>query len=105
MCYMSLSEMDGKQRIALVAGLVIVAIVFASSAYTYLNPPIRVWEGKVFDVWESKGGNAHILSYGEGKIKLTGLHEIDLDSTYKITYQSRQRNLASVIISIEKIDG
>ena len=102
---MSLSEMDGKQRIALIAGLVLVTIVFASSAYTYLNPPVRVWEGKVFDVWESSGGNTNILSYGEGKIKLPGSHEIELDATYRITYQSRQRNLASIIISIEKLDG
>jgi len=102
---MSLSEMDGKQRTALVAGLVLVAIVFASSAYTYLNPPVRVWEGRVFDVWENEGGNTFILSYGEGKIKLPGSHEIELDAIYRITYQSRQRNLASIIISIEKIDG
>ncbi|MCK5671178.1 hypothetical protein KAI10_07335 [Candidatus Bathyarchaeota archaeon] len=102
---MSLSGIDGKERMALIAGLVLVAIVFASSAYTYLNPPIRVWEGKVFDVWETDGGNTNILSYGEGKIKLPGSHEIELDATYRITYQSRQRFVASVLISIEKIDG
>ncbi len=102
---MSLSGMDGKERMALVAGLVLVAIVFASSAYTYLNPPVLVWEGKVFDVWETEGGNTNILSYGEGKIKLPGSHNIELDATYRITYQSRTRNVASIIISIEKIDG
>ncbi len=62
-------------------------------------------EGKVFDVWETEGGITFILSYGEGKIKLPGIHDIELDVTYRITYQSRQRNLASVIISIEKLDG
>ena len=102
---MSLSGIDGKERMALIAGLVLVAIVFASSAYTYLNPPIRVWEGKVFDVWESEGGVTFILSYGEGKMKLPGSHEIELDATYRITYQSRQRFVATILISIEKIDG
>ena len=105
MCYMSLSGMDGKERMALVAGLVLVGVVFASSAYIYLNPPVQVWEGKVFDVWETEGGNTNILSYGEGKIKLPGSHDIELDATYRITYQSRTRNVATIIISIEKIDG
>jgi hypothetical protein len=64
-----------------------------------------VWEGKVFDVWETDKSVTFILSYGEGKIKLPGSHDIELDATYKITYQSRTRNVATVIISIEKIDG
>jgi hypothetical protein len=102
---MNLSKMDGKERIALIASLVLVGVVFISSAFIYLNPPIHVWEGKVFDVWESEGGITFILSYGEGKIKLPGSHEIELDATYRITYQSRSRNVATVIISIEKIDG
>jgi hypothetical protein len=102
---MILSEMNGKEKVALIGGLLIVGIVFASSAYVYLNPPVQVWEGKVFDTWESEGGHTFILSYGEGKLKLPGSHEIELDATYKITYQSRARNTASIIISIEKIDG
>ena len=102
---MNLSEMDVKERIALIAGLVLVGVVFISSAFIYLNPPIHVWEGKVFDVWESERGITFILSYGEGKIKLPGSHEIELDAIYRITYQSRSRNVATVIISIEKIDG
>ncbi len=102
---MNLSEMDGKERAALLGSLLLVGIVFASSAYVYLNPPVQVWEGKVFDVWESSGGNTFILSYGEGKMKLPGSHDLELDSTYRITYQSRARNTASIIISIEKIDG
>lgn len=105
MCYMSLSEMDGKERMALVAGLVLVTIVFASSAYIYLNPPVMVWEGKVFDTYENDRGVTYILSYGEGKIKLPGSHDIELDATYRITYQSRTRNFATILISIEKIDG
>lgn len=102
---MNLSEMDGKERIALLGGLALVFIVFASSAYIYINPPVQVWEGKVFDVWESSNGNTFILSYGEGKLKLLGSHEIEIDATYRITFQSRNRNTASIIHSIEKIDG
>ncbi len=102
---MNLSEMDGKERMALIGGLTLVFIVFASSAYVYLNPPVQVWEGKVFDTWESGGGNTYILSYGEGKLKLPGSHDFELDTTYRITYQSRSRNTASIIHSIEKIDG
>lgn len=102
---MNLSEMDGKERTALLGGLALVFIVFASSAYIYLNPPVQVWEGKVFDTWESSGGHTFILSYGEGKLKLPGSHEIELDATYRVTYQSRTRNVASIILSIEKIDG
>ena len=102
---MNLNEMDGKERAALLGSLLLVGIVFASSAYLYLNPPVQVWEGKVFDVWESAGGNTFILSYGEGKMKLPGSHDLEIDATYRITYQSRARNTASIIISIEKIDG
>ncbi len=97
--------MDGKERIGLLVGLALVVVVFASSAYVYMNPPVQVWEGRVFDVYESSNGHTFILSYGEGKIKLPGSHDIELDATYRITYQSRVRNVASVIISIEKIDG
>lgn len=102
---MNLREMDGKERIGLLVGLALVVFVFASSAYVYMNPPVQVWEGRVFDVYESNNGDTFILSYGEGKIKLPGIHDIELDATYRITYQSRTRNFASVIISIEKIDG
>lgn len=102
---MNLSEMNGKEKAALIGGLLLVGIVFASSAYVYLNPPVQVWEGKVFDVFETNGGDTMILSYGEGKIKIPGNHEIDLDATYRITYKSRARNTASTLISIEKIEG
>ena len=102
---MNLNEMDGKEKAALIGGLLLVGIVFASSAYIYFNPPVQVWVGKVFDVWETSGGYTMILSYGEGKMKLPGSHDIELDATYRITYQSRARNTASILISIEKIDG
>ena len=102
---MNLNEMNGKDRIALLTGLALVVIVFSSSAYFYLNPPVQVWEGKVFDVYETSNEFTFILSYGEGKIKLPGSHDIELDATYRITYQSRQRNVATILISLEKIDG
>jgi len=102
---MNLNTMDGKEKAALIGGLLLVGIVFASSAYVYLNPPVQVWEGKIFDTWQSTSGNTNILSYGEGKLKIIGLHDIELDATYRITYKSRNRNTASIIISIEKIDG
>ena len=102
---MNLNEMDGKEKAALFGSLLLVGIVFASSAYVYLNPPVQVWEGKIFEVWETGGGSTNILSYGEGKIKLPGSHDLEIDATYRITYKSRVRNTASIIISIEKIDG
>jgi hypothetical protein len=102
---MNLREMDGKERVILIGGLILVFSVFAYSAYIYLNPPIQVWEGKVFDTWESSSGDTNILSYGEGKLKIPGKHDIELDATYRITYRSRSRNSATILISIEKIDG
>ena len=102
---MNLNEMDGKEKAALLGSLLLVGIVFASSAYVYLNPPVQVWEAKVFDVSEGRGGNTLILSYGEGKLKLPGSHDIEIDATYRITYKSRSRNTASIIISIEKLEG
>ena len=60
------------------------------------------FEAKIFDAYESKG-NTFLLTYGEGKLKLRGIHDIEIDATYRITYKSRQRNFADIIISIEKI--
>ena len=99
---MKLGELDSKERIVLLGSLLLVVLVFASSAYMYFNPPVKVLEAKVFDVYELNG-NTFILTYGEGKIKLKGLYDIEIDETYRITYQSRKRNFASIVISIEKI--
>ena len=89
---MQFSEMDSKERAALLASLVLALIVFASSVYVYINPPVQVLEATVFDVYESNG-NTFILTYGEGKLKLRGIHEIEIGETYKITYQSRKPQL------------
>jgi hypothetical protein len=63
---------------------------------------VQVLEAKIFDAYESNG-NTFLLTYGEGKLKLRGIHEIEIDATYRITYKSRQRNFADIIISIERI--
>jgi hypothetical protein len=99
---MKLGELESKERIILLGSIFIVVLVFASSTYLYLNPPVQVIEAKIFDVYESNG-NTFILTYGEGKIKLKGIYEIEIDETYRITYQSRKRNFATIVISIEKI--
>ncbi len=99
---MNLSEIDQKERVVLIAGLLLVAAVFTISAYHYFNPPVRVWEGKVFETYQ-KGTKTHILSYGEGKLFLNGLYDIQENSVYRITYRSRSRFTADVVINIEKI--
>lgn len=99
---MQLGEMESKERAVFLASLLLVGIVFASAVYLYLNPPVQVLEAKVFDVYESNG-KTFILTYGEGKFKLEGSYDIEVDAFYRIMYQSRKRNLAYNIISIEKI--
>ena len=102
---MNFSEMDGVEKTALIGGLLLVGIVFASSAYVYFNPPVQVWEGKIFEVSETGSGDTLILSWGEGKLRLPGKHDLVEDATYRITYKSRVRNTASIVLSIEQIDG
>ena len=99
---MKIGEMDGKERIVLLGSIVLVVLVFTSSLYLYFNPPVQVLEAKIFDVYE-QNGKTFILTYGEGKIKLNGIYDIEIDESYRITYQSRQRNFANIVISIEKI--
>ena len=101
---MKLGEMDGRERAALLGALLLVAAVFLVASYSYLNPPVQVWEAKVFETFVS-GDNATtiVFSYGEGKLKFRGIYDFELDETYKVTYRSRNRNMADVIISIEKI--
>jgi hypothetical protein len=99
---MSFSDLDQKERIALLVALLLVAVVFAVSAYNYINPPTRVWQGKVFETYQS-GNKTWILSYGQGKIALNGLYDIQENATYVITYQSRVRFNADVVINIQKV--
>jgi len=99
---MSFSGMDSRERAVLLVALGLVAVVFMVSAYSYLNPPERVWEAKVFEVFYS-GGNTIVYSYGNGKMKLMGMYEMEVDETYRVYYRSRTRNVAEFSIRVEKI--
>lgn len=99
---MSLTEMDQKERIALIAALLLVAAVFAVTLYYHFNPPTMVWEGKVFETYQTNT-KTWILSYGEGKISLNGLYDIQENATYVITYKSHSRFDADIVLNIEKI--
>ena len=99
---MSLTEMDQKERIALIAALLLVAAVFSVTLYYHFNPPTMVWEGKVFETYQTNT-KTWILSYGEGKISLNGLYDIQENATYVITYKSHSRFDADIVLNIEKI--
>jgi hypothetical protein len=99
---MKLSELDNKERIVLSGSIFLVVIVFASSLYMYLNPPVQVIEIRVFNSYQ-KEGVTHVWTYGAGKIKLTGLYDMEAGSTYRVTYQSRSRNRAEIVLDVEKI--
>jgi len=99
---MSFSEMDGRERTVLLVALGLVAVVFLVSAYSYLNPPERVWEAKVFEVFHEEDTTI-VYSYGAGKLKLPGYYEFEVDETYRVYYRSRTRNSAEFDIRVEKI--
>jgi len=99
---MKIGDMGKKEQAVFLASLLLVGVVFASSLYLYVNPPIHVLEAKIFYTYQ-KDGVTHVWTYGAGKLKLKGLYEFELDETYRITYRSRNRNTADIIISIEKI--
>jgi hypothetical protein len=94
--------LDSREKTVFFASLFLVATVFGASILQYLNPPVQVLEAKVFDVYVGDG-NTFILTYGEGKLRLIGEYEIELDAVYRITYQSRARNVANVVLSVEKL--
>jgi hypothetical protein len=99
---MRLGEMDSRERVALLGALLLVGVVFAVTMVNYFNPPEQVWEAKIFAVYHT-GENTLVFSYGEGKLKLAGHYEFELDETYRITYRSRTRNRAEFDIQVEKI--
>ena len=99
---MRLGEMDGRERAAVLAALLIVGVVFVVTMVNYFNPPEQVWEAKIFAVYHTDESTL-LFSYGEGKLKLPGRYEFDLDETYRITYRSRSRNWAEFDIRVEKI--
>lgn len=100
---MKLEEMDSKERVVLFSSLFLLLIVFSSSLYLYINPPVQVLEAKIFESYQTDE-YTHIWTYGEGKLRLNGLYDIEIDATYRITYQSRSRNKAEIVLSIEKIE-
>lgn len=99
---MSFSGMDGRERAVLLAALGLVAVVFMVSAYSYMNPPERVWEARVFEVFYGEGTTT-VYSYGAGKLKLSGVYEFEVGETYRVYYRSRTRNAAEFDIRVEKI--
>jgi hypothetical protein len=101
---MSLKEMERTEKIILLIGLLIVITVFSISIYDYFFPKEQVWEAKVFQVFHNNEKTT-IYSYGNGKLKLLGNYDIEIDATYRITYKSRKRNTAEFDIHIEKISG
>ena len=99
---MKLGKMDSRERAALLAALLLVGVVFVVTAVNYFNPPERVWEAKIFAVYHTEDITL-VFSYGNGKLKLPGTYELELDETYRITYRSRSRNWAELDIMVEKI--
>jgi hypothetical protein len=99
---MSLKELEQREKIVLITSLLLVALVFSISLYDYFFPKEQVWEARVFEVFHNEGKTT-IYSYGNGKLKLIGDYDIEVGSTYRITYKSRARNTAQFDIVIEKI--
>jgi len=99
---MSFAGLNGRERAALLVSLGLVAVVFAAATFSYMNPPLQVWEATVFQVFH-QGGNTVVYSYGEGKLKLTGDYDFEVGETYRVTYRTRSRNAAEFDITVEKI--
>lgn len=99
---MSFSGMDSRERVVLLTAVGLVAVVFVAASYSYLNPPEQVWEAKVFQVFQ-EGGKTVIYSYGNGKLKLNGVYDIEVGETYRVYYRTRTRNAAEFDIRVEKI--
>jgi len=93
-----------KETIVLLASLLILTSIFSVSLYSYLNPPKRVWEGRIFECIP-KAGHTYISGYGGDYLRLVGNYELEVGATYRITYITRKQNWAEKIISIEKIEG
>ncbi len=101
---MKLGNVEGRERSALYLSLLLVVIVFGVSVYKYYNPPVQIFEAKVFDV-EKKPGLTIIYSVGASKLKLYDDYDIEIGATYRIVYQSRRSHTANIVLSLEKLDG
>jgi hypothetical protein len=87
---MSFKELVSKERVIVIASIGLVGVVFLSAMYNYFNPPTRVWEGKVWQV-DYSADSTIISSYGNGKIRINRILEIEEEATYRITYRSRRK--------------
>ena len=99
---MVFSDIDQKERIVLFASVFLLVAIFGYSVYYYYNPPLRVLEARVFDV-EQREDTTLIWTYGQDRITLKGVHDIELEEVYRITYRGRRPTFTDVLISIEKI--
>jgi hypothetical protein len=99
---MPFNRLDQKERTVLYLSLLLVVAVFSVSIYDYFFPREQVWEAKVFEVFHNEGKTT-IYSYGNGKLKIIGDYDIELDAIYRITFRSRKRNTAEFDIHIEKL--
>jgi hypothetical protein len=99
---MVFSDISQKERMVLFASVFLLVAIFGYSFYYYYNPPIRVLEARVFDV-EQREDTTLIWTYGQDRIVLKGVHDIELEEVYRITYRGRTPRYTDVLISIEKI--
>ena len=99
---MVFSDIEQKERIVLFASVFLLVAIFGYSVYYYYNPPIRVLEARVFDVVQGEETTL-IWTYEHDRIKLKGVHDIELEAVYRITYRGRRPTFTDVLISIEKI--
>lgn len=99
---MILQNLDSRERAVVLASIGLVVLVFSIGVYSHFNPARRVWEGKVWNVNYTEDSTV-ISSYGNGKITIKGIWDIEEESTYRITYRSRSKYFAQFDIEIEKI--
>jgi hypothetical protein len=99
---MTPQEIAFKEKAVMIASIGLVVLVFSLAVYTYLYPPERVWEGRVWDV-EYTSEQTIIYSYGKGKLRIMGIHEIEKEATYRITYRSMNKYNAAKVTEVEKI--
>ncbi len=99
---MVFSDISQKERMVLFVSVFLLVAIFGYSVYYYYNPPIRVLEAKIFDVIQGEETTL-IWTYEHDRITLKGVHDIELEEVYRITYRGRRPTFTDVLISIEKI--
>ena len=99
---MGFTELDQKERIALFSSVFLLLALVGYSVYYYYNPPTRVLEARIFDVVQFEDRTL-IWTYGHDRITVKGVHDLELEAVYRITYRGRRPWYTDVLISIEKI--